>query len=149
MKEINNRAILLKITPDEEESAKLLFFIENGNIINLRAKSFFKPESKNRLSLGNVSILEIEYFQSENFIHTGKLKRITNLLEININSTNNNYKIEFLKNLIINYQKLSGEVYQSYEYLYKNIGKGITKCFYVYILDKPNICIWKYKIIYE
>ncbi len=76
MKELFDRAVVVKITPYGDDDAILECFFETSGIVSLVAKGLKKPTSKNKGICRIGSIVGVEYFLPAGHAPLGKLKRL-------------------------------------------------------------------------
>jgi len=72
-----NKGYILNIYDNDENDSNIKALLDDGRIISLKAKGFQKPESKNRAAIKTGSIVELEYFQKDQYPNSGLLKRGT------------------------------------------------------------------------
>ncbi len=111
MNEIISKVYVLHIKEIEEHDALIYVLNEDGVIIRLRALGFFKPKSKNRLETKLFSLVEVEFFQNQNFPNSGKLKRSTSIKPAQPKNHQHLNILTLITRILMQFKNVNSEVY--------------------------------------
>lgn len=114
--------VLEKIPFEDEHIVKIL--TKGGNLISIRAKGLNKLTSKNRFSLRDFNICEIEYFTSGR-TSTGRLKRAKMIKEFSINDEWVLNIVNLIKEIVSKTKNNSNLIYEIINVILNKIEKNI------------------------
>ncbi len=124
--ERNNKGYILNIYDKGDNDANIIVLLDNSKIISLLAKGFQKPESKNRASIKISSIVDLEYFQKDEYPNSGLLKRGEYIKGFDPKNQRDLSIVEFIRSLWIKKKSATKNTFKIIEKIMKELNSGFV-----------------------